>query len=335
MRVVEASEFKISSLQLMEREAPTPKRGEILVKISSASLNYRDLAILDQSFMPNLKLPYVPCSDCAGEIVEVGQGVKRFVSGDRVVPVYTQGWYDGRPTLAQRTTQTLGAPLSGVLQEYIVIPEDEAVYSPKSLSDQEASTLPIAALTAWNTLQQGGIKAGDTVLLQGTGGVSIFALQFAKIFGAKVIITSSSDEKLKRAQALGADFCINYKKNPDWEKVAREMTDGRGVDIVVETTGATLSQSLAAVKFAGFVGVIGFVGGHEVKISVKTLIGPLVRVQGIATGARSQLEDLIRAIDFHQIKPVIDLDFSLENVQVAFKRMKLGEHFGKITLSVS
>jgi NADPH:quinone reductase-like Zn-dependent oxidoreductase len=333
MRVVEASEFKISSLRLMERETPTPKHGEIMVKISSASLNYRDLAILDQSYMPNLKLPYVPCSDCAGKVVEVGQGVKRFASGDRVVPVYTQGWYDGRPTLAQRTTQTLGAPLSGVLQEYIVIPEDEAVHSPKSLSDQEASTLPIAALTAWNTLQQGGIKAGDTVLLQGTGGVSIFALQFAKIFGAKVIITSSSDEKLKRAQALGADFCINYKQNPEWEKVAREMTDGRGVDIVVETTGATLSQSLAAVKFAGFIGVIGFVGGHEVKISVKTLIGPLVRVQGIATGARSQLEELIRAIDCHQIKPVIDSMFPLERAQEAFNHLKSGAHFGKIVIA--
>jgi NADPH:quinone reductase-like Zn-dependent oxidoreductase len=333
MRVVEASEFKISSLRLMERETPTPKHGEIMVKISSASLNYRDLAILDQSYMPNLKLPYVPCSDCAGEVVEVGQGVKRFASGDRVVPVYTQGWYDGRPTLAQRTTQTLGAPLSGVLQEYIVIPEDEAVHSPKSLSDQEASTLPIAALTAWNTLQQGGIKAGDTVLLQGTGGVSIFALQFAKIFGAKVIITSSSDEKLKRAQALGADFCINYKKNTEWERVAREMTDGRGVDIVVETTGATLSQSIAAVKFAGFIGVIGFVGGHEVKISVKTLIGPLVRVQGIATGARSQLEELIRAIDCHQIKPVIDSMFPLERAQEAFNHLKSGAHFGKIVIA--
>ena len=303
------------------------------MKISSASLNYRDLAILDQSYMPNLKLPYVPCSDCAGEVVEVGQGVKRFASGDRVVPVYTQGWYDGRPTLAQRTTQTLGAPLSGVLQEYIVIPEDEAVHSPKSLSDQEASTLPIAALTAWNTLQQGGIKAGDTVLLQGTGGVSIFALQFAKIFGAKVIITSSSDEKLKRAQALGADFCINYEQNPEWEKVVREMTDGRGVDIVVETTGATLSQSLAAVKFAGFIGVIGFVGGHEVKISVKTLIGPLVRVQGIATGSRSQLEELIRAIDCHQVKPVIDSIFPLEKAQEAFNHLKSGAHFGKLVIA--
>ena len=333
MRVVEASEFKISSLRLMERETPTPKHGEIMVKISSASLNYRDLAILDQSYMPNLKLPYVPCSDCAGEVVEVGLGVKRFASGDRVVPVYTQGWYDGRPTLAQRTTQTLGAPLSGVLQEYIVIPEDEAVHSPKSLSDQEASTLPIAALTAWNTLQQGGIKAGDTVLLQGTGGVSIFALQFAKIFGAKVIITSSSDEKLKRAQALGADFCINYEQNPEWEKVVREMTDGRGVDIVVETTGATLSQSLAAVKFAGFIGVIGFVGGHEVKISVKTLIGPLVRVQGIATGSRSQLEELIRAIDCHQVKPVIDSIFPLEKAQEAFNYLKSGAHFGKIVIA--
>ena len=333
MRVVEASEFKISSLRLAERETPTPKHGEIMVKISSASLNYRDLAILDQSYMPNLKLPYVPCSDCAGEVVEVGQGVKRFASGDRVVPLYTQGWYDGRPTLAQRTTQTLGAPLSGVLQEYIVIPEDEAVHSPKSLSDQEASTLPIAALTAWNTLQQGGIKAGDTVLLQGTGGVSIFALQFAKIFGAKVIITSSSDEKLKRAQALGADFCINYEQNPEWEKVVREMTDGRGVDIVVETTGATLSQSLAAVKFAGFIGVIGFVGGHEVKISVKTLIGPLVRVQGIATGSRSQLEELIRAIDCHQVKPVIDSIFPLEKAQEAFNHLKSGAHFGKIVIA--
>jgi NADPH:quinone reductase-like Zn-dependent oxidoreductase len=233
MRAVEARDFSIESLTLAQRPVPEVRRGEILVKIGAASLNYRDLAILAQKYMPKLKLPYVPASDCCGEVVEVGEGVSRFREGDRVVPLYTQGWHDGRPTLQQRTTRTLGAPLSGVLQEYIAVPEEEAVAAPANLSDAEAATLPIAALTAWTTLQEGGIKSGDVVLVQGTGGVALFALQFAKLAGARVILLSSSDDKLARAKKMGADVGINYRGTPDWQDAVKDVTGGRGADIVV------------------------------------------------------------------------------------------------------
>src|SRR4249920_478046 len=203
MRALEAQAFAIDSLRLVERRIPAARRGEILIRVRAASLNYRDLAILAQKYLSTLPLPYVPASDACGEIVAVGEDVTRFKIGERVVPIYTQGWHDGMPTLELRTKRTLGAPLDGVLQEYLAVPAEDAVGAPEHLTDAEAATLPIAAVTAWSTLAEGGIKSGDAVLVQGTGGVALFALQFAKLFGARVIVISSSDEKLARARDLG------------------------------------------------------------------------------------------------------------------------------------
>jgi NADPH:quinone reductase-like Zn-dependent oxidoreductase len=334
MRALQAHDFSIDGLRLGQRPVPKARRGEILVRIKAASLNYRDLAILVQKYLPTLPLPYVPASDCAGEVVEAGEDVKRFKAGDRVIPIYTQGWHDGYPTLELRTQRTLGAPLEGVLQEYIAVPAEDAVAVPPHLSDQEAATLPIAALTAWSTLQEGGIKAGDTVLVQGTGGVALFALQFARLMGARVIALSSSDEKLARAKQLGADIGINYKTTPDWAAPVKAATGGRGVDIVVETAGATLDKSLAALAFGGFVGIVGFVGGYNAQIPLRAVIGPMVRIQGIAVGSRARFEAMNRAIALHQLKPVIDSQFALEKAADAFRHLEQARHFGKIVVSI-
>jgi NADPH:quinone reductase-like Zn-dependent oxidoreductase len=334
MRALEAKAFSIDALGMAERAVPIVRRGEILVRIRAASLNYRDLAILAQNYLPALPLPYVPASDACGEVVEVGEDVTRFKVGDRVAPIYTQGWHDGVPTLELRTRRTLGAPLAGVLQEYVAVPAEDAVRVPEHLTDSEAATLPIAAVTAWSTLSEGGVKTGDTVLVQGTGGVSLFALQFAKLAGARVIILSSSDEKLARASLLGADVCINYRTTPDWAGPVREATGGRGVDIVVETAGATLDKSLAALAFGGFVGVVGFVAGYTAEIPLRALIGPMVRVQGIAVGSRARFESMNRAIGQHGLRPVIDSTFALEQGAEAFRHLQSGRHFGKIVVTI-
>jgi NADPH:quinone reductase-like Zn-dependent oxidoreductase len=334
MRALEATAFAIDALTLTQRPIPHPRRGEILVRIRSASLNYRDLAILTQNYLPTLPLPYVPASDGCGEVVEVGEEVTRFKAGDRVMPHYTQGWHDGNPTLEMRTKRTLGGPLTGVLQEYVAVPAEDAVSVPAHLTDVEAATLPIAALTAWSTLAEGEIKTGDTVLVQGTGGVALFALQFAKLAGARVIALSSSDEKLARVRQLGAEVGINYRTTPDWHLAVKEATGGRGVDIVVETAGSTLSKSLAAIAFSGFIGVVGFVAGYEATIPIRGLIGPLVRVQGIAVGSRARFEAMNRAIAQHRLHPVVDSTFTLKQGADAFWRMQRGEHFGKIVVSL-
>ncbi len=332
MKAMAAKAFSLDAIEAIEMDVPMPKRGEILVQVTAASLNYRDLAVLGGTYIADLPLPLVPGSDACGIVVALGEGVTQWKVGDRVTPVYTQGWYDGKPTPQQRYRQTMGAPLSGVLQEYVAIPAEEAVVPPSSLSDVEAATLPIAALTAWSALQEGGIKSGDTVLLQGTGGVSLFALQFAKTAGARVIITSSSDEKLERAKALGADVLVNYRKHDDWDVKVKEATGGRGVDIVVETAGAGLSKSLSATAFGGFVGVVGFVAGFEATISIRQLIGPMIRVQGIAVGSKTRFEQMNRAIELHGIKPVMDQVFALSDAQAAFKHMASGAHFGKVAI---
>jgi NADPH:quinone reductase-like Zn-dependent oxidoreductase len=333
-RALEAGAFSIDALRIVDRPRPAPRRGEILVRLRAASLNYRDLAILTESYLPQLPLPYVPASDAAGEVVAVGDDVTRFQVGDRVIPVYTQGWHDGMPTLELRTKRTLGAPLDGVLQEYIAVPAQDAVATPPHLTDAEAATLPIAALTAWSTLTEGGIAAGKTVLVQGTGGVALFALQFAKLAGAAVIATSSSDEKLGRARALGADHTLNYRSTPDWHLAVREITAGRGVDIVVETAGATLHQSLAASAFGGFIGVVGFVAGYKAEIPIRGLLGPMLCVQGIAVGSRARFEAMNRALTLHGLHPVIDSRFPLERAADAFRHMRSGAHFGKVVIDI-
>lgn len=334
MRTIEARDFSIDALEFVQRPVPQVRRGEIMVRVKAASLNYRDLAILEQKYMPTLPLPYVPASDACGEVVEIGEEVTRFKVGDRVCPHYIQGWHDGMPTQEQRTRRTLGAPLTGVLQEYVVVPAEDAVRVPEHLSDAEAATLPIAALTAWSTLAEGGLKAGDHVLVQGTGGVALFALQFAKLAGASVVATSSSDEKLARVRELGADAIVNYRKKHDWQVAVREATHGRGVDIVVETGGATLPQSLACTTFGGFVGVVGFIAGYDAAVPIRALIGPMLRVQGIAVGSRARFEAMNRAIANHRMKPVVDSTFALDKAADAFRHMKAGKHFGKIVLTL-
>jgi NADPH:quinone reductase-like Zn-dependent oxidoreductase len=334
MRAIEAQGFSIDALKLVQRPVPKPRRGEILVHIKAASLNYRDFAILAQKYMATLQLPYVPASDACGEVVEIGEEVTRFKVGDRVTPLYTQGWHDGYPTPLQRTTRTLGAPLSGVLQEYVVVPAEDAVSVPAHLSDSEAATLPIAALTAWSALQEGGIKAGDTVLVQGTGGVALFAAQFAKMMGARVIALSSSDEKLARVKALGADIGINYRSIPAWGAAVKEASGGRGVDIVVETAGATMEQSLVSLAFGGFIGIVGFVAGMKAEIPLRMIIGPMIRIQGIAVGSRARFEAMNRAIGQHKLKPVVDSTFPLEKSAEAFRHLEQGKHFGKIVIGL-
>ncbi|MDI5929532.1 NAD(P)-dependent alcohol dehydrogenase [Rhizobium leguminosarum] len=333
MRAAKAFGFSLDEIKIVESDVPDVRDGEILVKIKAATLNYRDLAVMTGTYIQGLPLPFVPASDACGEIVEVGKGVTRFQLGDRVTPIYTQGWHDGRPTPEQRAKRTIGAPLGGVLQDFVVVPAEDAVLAPKNLTDAEAACLPIAALTAWSALAAGPVKAGDTVLLQGTGGVSLFALQFAKMSGAKVIILSSSDEKIERAKKLGADVGINYKATPEWSSAVKAATDGRGVDIVVETIGSSMPESLSCVAFGGTVAVVGFVAGYETKLNVRQLIGPMVKIQGIAVGSRRGFEDMNRAIELANIKPIIDSTFGLTEVAEAFKYMKKGSHFGKIAVS--
>jgi len=333
MRAVQAEGFGLDALRLVERPAPRPGPGEILVRVRAATLNYRDLAILKGSYKPDLKPPFGPGSDACGEVVEVAPGVTRFKVGDRVVPTYTQGWIDGLPTPEQRASRTLGVPLSGVLQDYVAVPAEDAVPAPAHLTDMEAATLPIAALTAWSTLQEGGIKPGAWVLVEGTGGVALFALQFAKLAGASVLALSSSEEKLARVRELGADATINYREIPEWGAAAKAAMGGRGADIVVETAG-TLSQALQAAAFGGFVGVIGFVGGYRAEVDIRQLIGPMVRVQGIAVGSRTRFEAMNRAITTHRLKPVVEQVFPLERAADGFALMERGGHFGKIGVAL-
>ncbi|MDN5844393.1 MAG: NAD(P)-dependent alcohol dehydrogenase [Alcaligenaceae bacterium] len=334
MSALEAQAFSIDRLQRVERPIPTPGPGEILIRVRAASLNYRDLAILSGVYLPNLPLPYVPASDACGVVAETGEGVTRFAVDDRVMPCYIQGWRDGAPTAEQRQKRTLGAPLTGVLQEYVVVPAEDAVAAPPHLSDAEAATLPIAALTAWSCLLDGGIKVGSNVLVQGTGGVALFALQLAKVAGARVVALTSSNLKAEVLRKLGADAVINYKETPEWAGAVKEATQGRGADIILETTGSTIPQSLGALAFGGFIGVIGFVGGYETSLNIRQIIGPIARIQGISVGSRARFESLVAAMALHRIKPVIDSSYDLDHTADAFRHMQQGKHIGKIVVTL-
>ena len=221
-----------------------------------------------------------------------------------------------------------------MLREYIAVPADEVIPAPANLSDAEAATLPIAALTAWTSLQQGGLKSGDRVLVEGTGGVALFALQLAKAAGAEVVALTSTAEKAAMLKKLGADHVVNYRETPEWGAAVKQATGGHGADIIVETTGSTLGQSFTAVAFGGFIGVIGFVGGAEVPLNVLQLIGPNVRMEGVVVGSQAGLRDLARAMDLHGIKPVIDSTFPIEKAADAFRHMKQAGHIGKIVVTL-
>jgi len=334
MRAYQITKFGIDELSAGEIETPVPAAGQALVRLHAASLNYRDLMMIEGSYNPKLRLPLVPFSDGAGEVVEVGEDVTRWKTGDRVCPIFMQGWIDGELDYRKSRT-TLGGDTDGCLREYVTFHEGGLVRIPEHLSFEEAACLPCAAVTAWNALMDsGGLKKGDTVLCQGTGGVSVFALQFAKAAGAKVLITSSSNEKLERAKQLGADHLINYREREDWDTVVLEMTDKRGVDHVIEIGGpGTLQRSMRAVKIAGHIAVIGVVAGKGEFTNVPIFMKAL-RMIGVFVGSRSMFEEMNKTIESHGVRPVIDRTFEFDQVREALELMKSGKHFGKLVVKI-
>jgi NADPH:quinone reductase-like Zn-dependent oxidoreductase len=336
MRVIELQNtFGIDSLTLAERPEPRPGPRQVLVKMRACSLNYRDLLVVTGAYNPKLRLPLVPLSDGAGEVVALGEGVTRVKTGDRVAALFMQKWLAGELTEA-KARSALGGGNDGVLAEYAVFDEDGLVHVPGHLSDEEAATLPCAAVTAWHALvTEGHVKAGDTVLVQGTGGVSLFALQFARLAGARIIVTSSRDEKLARALHLGASDGINYKSHPDWDKRARALTGDVGVDYVVEVGGAgTLAKSLRAVRSGGHISLIGILTGGGGEINPLPILMKNVRVQGIFVGSREMFEAMNRAIALHQLRPVVDRVFPFPEVRAALQYLQSAAHFGKICLRI-
>lgn len=333
MQAYELQSFGFDGLKLVERPQPEPKANEVLLKMRAWSLNYRDLMIVSGRYNPRLRFPLVPLSDGVGEVVAVGADVTRVKVGDRVATTFFERWVSGELTDDLAKTARGGGGRDGVLAEFVALHEDGVVHVPAHLSDEAAATLPCAALTAWNALiTQGNIKAGDTVLVLGTGGVSIFALQFALMSGARVIVTSSSDEKLARARALGAHEGINYQTHPDWEEQARALTNGRGVDHVVEVGGAgTLAKSLRAARRNGTVSLIGVLSGAGEVNPIPILMNSL-RVQGIYVGSREMFEAMNAAIGLHQMRPVVDRIFPFADVRAAMEYMASGVHFGKVCI---
>jgi NADPH:quinone reductase-like Zn-dependent oxidoreductase len=326
-----ARAWSIDGLELVERPEPVPGPGQVAVRIRAASLNYRDLLTV-QGKGGAYTLPLIPFSDGAGEVVAVGAAVTRVSVGDRVCPMFFQSWFDGKPSASGRRL-ALGGTCPGVLQETMVLDAEGVSRTPPHLSFQEAATLPCAALTAWRALfVEAGLRPGETVLVQGTGGVSIFALQFAKLAGAAVIVTSSSDEKLERAKALGADHTINYRFVPAWGKAAADWAGG-GVDHIVEVGGKdTFQQSLEAARVGGTILVIGVLSGFAQQIAIPTLFGKNLHIIGLSVGSRRMFEEMVAAIGRNRMKPVIDRTVAFDAVPEALKLMQQGGHFGKIAI---
>lgn len=328
--------FGLENLVVSERPQPEPGPGQVLIRMQAASLNYRDLLMTTGRYDPRQPLPLIPCSDGVGEIVATGPGCQRFRVGDRVATVFCQSWQSGEPS-KEKLRSTLGGPLDGTLAEYMVLSEEGVVAVPEHLTAVEAATLPCAALTAWSALvTYGSVRAGQTVLLLGTGGVSTFALQFANLLGARAIVLSGKNSKLEAARKLGAWERINYKENPSWGKTVLEMTDGVGVDHVVEVGGAgTLAQSCKAVKIGGQISLIGVLAGHATEINILPMVMKNVRLQGILVGSREGFETMNRAIDMHRLEPVIDRVFPFDEAREALAYLSGGRHLGKVCIEIS
>ena len=334
MRAYEiVSDSGVDALALNDRQSPQPGTGEILVSLRASSVNYRDLSTIENPVARGIEFPRIPNSDGAGEVIGVGAGVSRFKIGDRVAGCFFQDWFDGRIS-AEAMASALGGAVDGILAEEVVLNEAGAVHIPTHLSFEEASTLPCAGLTAWNCLvEQGGLKAGNTALFLGTGGVSIFGLQIAKMMGARAIVTSSSDEKLERARDLGADELINYRQYPDWDIHVLEMTDGIGVDVTIETGGGgTLDKTMEATRVGGTISLIGVLTGGT--INPTTVMRKSIRLQGVYVGNRRMFEDMNAAFDLNKIHPVIDRVFDFEDARSAYHAMRAAGHFGKLVIKV-
>ena len=323
----------IDALVQVDRPDPKPAHRQVLVKIKACSLNFRDLAIARGSYRVPVRENLIPLSDGAGEVIEIGSGVTRVKVGDRVAGNFFQRWSGGAPA-ADAHKSALGGGIDGMLTEYAVLEEDGVVKIPAHLSLEEGATLPCAAVTVWHAIvEHAKLKAGDTVLLQGTGGVSIFGLQFARAMGIRAVITSSSDEKLERAKALGAAFGINYRTTPDWEKAAMEFTGGRGVDHVIEVGGAaTLTKSFGAIRIGGKISMIGGLSGCATELNPGLIFSRRANVQGISVGSMQMFEAMNRAIEANAIKPAIDKVFAFDDIGKAFEHMEANKHLGKIVV---
>ena len=323
----------LEHLKVVEIDEPRPGPAEVLVRMRAVSLNYRDLLMVNGVYGRATPMPLTPFSDGCGVVEAIGPEVTRFKVGDRVATLFFQKWLAGKPT-PEGLASALGAPIPGAGRELAAFHQDGLSKVPDFLSDQQVATLPCAALTAWRALfEDARLQPGETVLLQGTGGVSIFGLQFARAAGLRTIITSSSDEKLERAKALGADHRLNYKQIPEWGAAARDLTGGRGVEFVMEVGGAgTLTQSLRAIALGGHIAIIGVLGGAAEPLQIGSMIGTGAKLQGVMVGSRAMFEAMCRAIEAHRIEPVVDKVYPFTEAVAALEAMRAGEHFGKIAL---
>ena len=325
----------IDDLTLVEETPPRPGRGQVLVRMRAASLNYRDLMVATGRFSQGgTPAGLIPMSDGAGEVAEIGPDVDRVAVGDRVAPIFMQAWLGGE-LQARYNVTALGGNLDGLLTEYRVLDQQGLVRIPDHLSFEEAATLPCAALTAWNALfGEQTLRPGQSVLALGTGGVSIFAVQLARLVGARAIVTSSSDAKLERAHALGATGGVNYAKNPEWQDEVLKLTDGEGADFVIEVGGAgTLQRSAQAARFGGVIAMIGssFAGGE---VNPTPIMRRALRLRGVRIGSREMFEAMNRAIAGHGLKPVIDKTFPFADAKAAYRHLESQRHIGKVVIAI-
>ena len=335
MNLFELQAFGLDNLKRTERVAPEPAADEVMIRIRAVSLNYRDLLVVRGSYNPRMKLPRIPVSDGAGEIVSVGADVTGWKVGDRVVVPFFPGWLDGKLSKTQAVS-ALGGDVDGLLREFITIRADALLPIPPHLSYEQAATLPCAAVTAWNGLfVSGHLQPGQTLLLQGTGGVSLFGLQFGRMAGATVILISSSDAKLERARTMGAQHTINYRTEPEWDRRVMEITGERGVDLTLEVGGTgTLSKTLRATGYAGHVSLIGVLSGIAGEVQIGHVLHKGLTVRGIYVGSRAIFAEMNQAITQHKLEPVIDHVFSFEQSVSAFRHLESAQHYGKVVISI-
>ena len=336
MRVFQIEgDWGMDHLKLSTRPEPVAGPGQVLVKMTASSLNYRDLVVPNRGYGNHTgTLPLIPVSDGVGVVSAIAPGVTRVAVGDRVCPTFFQNWISGEPDL-ERLTRSLGGPIDGTMTDVMCLPEDGVTKVPAHLSDLEAATLPCAALTAWSALVTcGNIRPGDRVLVQGCGGVALFAVAFAKLLGAHVTVISSSEERLERVKQLGADAGINYRSTPEWAKATRDITAGRGYDLILELGGEkTLPQSLRCIRPGGTVAMIGILSGSAMATSLGLIITRQVRLQGVTVGHRDGFEAMVRAIDQHRLKPVVDRVFPFEELKEAMAYLNTGAQFGKVCVA--
>jgi NADPH:quinone reductase-like Zn-dependent oxidoreductase len=335
MKAIQLKAFGVQNLVLADIKQPAPQPHEVVVKIEAVSLNFRDRAFVDGKLDPSSALPKIPLTDGAGVVTEVGGKVTRWKKGDRVMIHFYQRWITGKRNADYASTQ-VGLATEGVLSEFTCVPEEGLVRVPEHMTSEEASTLPIAGLSAWTVLfDLAQLKPGQTLVTQGSGGVSVFALQLAKAAGARVISTSSSDEKLNQLRTLGADECINYQQYPRWHEEVQRLTSGQGADVVLDIGGAsTISSSLQAVKYHGFVGLVGFLGGPVLSVDFFRTIQYDIRLQGFSVANRESFDAFARAASTIKLRPAVDTVFPVEKIQDAFYFLEKGNYVGKVVIKV-